>query len=179
LKGQFTNVINYFFTKQVRRKKMKKTTIFTAIILIVAAGAYVVVAQQGGMMGGMHGGGMAMDSNNMMMHKGMGPGGMMPGSGGMMMGPGGMMGPGMCPMCSMMCQMMTHKSMVAVGDDVVVMAGNKLMKYDKNLNLVKEVELKIDTEQMQKKMAEMMKSCPMCGNMAKQQPMKGASESSK
>jgi hypothetical protein len=67
------------------------------------------------------------------------------------------MGHMMCPMMGMMM----NKSMVPVKDGFVVMAGSKLMKYDNNLNLVKEVEIKMDMKEMQKKMKEMMENCPM------------------
>ena len=78
----------------------------------------------------------------------------------MMMGKGQMM---MCPMHQMMAGSMMTKSMVATEDEgIVVMAGEKLMKFDKDLNLVKETLLPIDTEAMQKKMTQTMKSCPMC-----------------
>ena len=53
--------------------------------------------------------------------------------------------------------MMEKAEMVASNDGgVIVMMGNKLFKYDRNLNLVKEVELKIDMESMcqRKKMHE-------------------------
>lgn len=63
---------------------------------------------------------------------------MMEGKGGMMgmMGGKGMMG---------MCQgMMNKPSMVAVGDGVVVLSGKKLYKYDANLNLVKEADIKME-----------------------------------
>jgi len=57
---------------------------------------------------------------------------------GMMMGKEKMMA--MCPMHGMMMESMMAKSITATGDgDIVVMAGDKLIKYDKNLNLVKEV----------------------------------------
>jgi hypothetical protein len=58
----------------------------------------------------------------------------------------GMMGKGM--MGGGMCSMMSGKQMVAVGDGIVVLSGNKLIKYDKNLNVVKEVEIKADKEGM-------------------------------
>ena len=58
---------------------------------------------------------------------------------------------------------MMPKQMVATSDGgVIVLIGNKLLKYDKDLNLVKEtelktdVELKMDVEPMQK-MIEKMK----------------------
>jgi hypothetical protein len=54
----------------------------------------------------------------------------------------------------MMCPMMMGKSMIPVKDGFVVMMGNKLTKYDDNLNVVKEVEIKMD-------MKEMMENCPM------------------
>ena len=49
------------------------------------------------------------------------------------------------------CEMMMGKSLVATADGgVVVLLGNKLFKYDKDLVLQKEVEIKIDKEGMQK-----------------------------
>lgn len=76
-----------------------------------------------------------------------------------MMGKGMMEGKGMM-MHGMMMNAMMNKSMVATSDGgVVVMTANKLTKYDKDLNVVKEIELKMDMEGMQK----MMKDCPMMG----------------
>lgn len=67
---------------------------------------------------------------------------------------------GMHDMCCGMMQSKMNKEMVATGDGgVIVMAGNKLLKYDKNLNLVKEAEIKMDMECMKKMMD--MKNCPM------------------
>ncbi len=61
----------------------------------------------------------------------------------------GMMGHGMMGMMS--------KAMVASGDGgVIVQSGNKLLKYDKDLNLVKEAEIPMDMGAMKKEM------CPMC-----------------
>jgi hypothetical protein len=55
-----------------------------------------------------------------------------------------------------------EKSMVATEDGgVIVLAGNKLIKYDKDLNVVKEADIKVDMVAMQKQMSEMMKMCPM------------------
>ena len=83
---------------------------------------------------------------------------------GMMMGKEKMMA--MCPMHGMMMGSMMAKSITATGDGgIVVMAGEKLIKYDKDLNLLKEVEVKMDMEGMQKKMGQMMEQCPMCKNM--------------
>ena len=59
--------------------------------------------------------------------------------------------------CSYMKKMM-GKEMVSSGDGgVIVLVGNKLIKYDKDLNLTKEVEIEIDTEAMMKKCMEMKK----------------------
>ncbi|MDD5155761.1 MAG: hypothetical protein PHF11_04655 [Candidatus Omnitrophica bacterium] len=78
----------------------------------------------------------------------------------MMTGDKKMMGP--YAMCRMMCSMMAGKAMIATGDGgVIVLMGNKLSKYDNDLSLVKEVEIKMDTEGMQKMMGDMMEKCPM------------------
>ncbi len=73
----------------------------------------------------------------------------------------GMMG--MMGMGSMM-QSMMQKSVVATSDGgIIVVTGNKITKYDKDLNVVKEVELKMDMEGMHKQMMDMMQNCPMMG----------------
>lgn len=55
--------------------------------------------------------------------------------------PMGMPMPGMGKTC---CPMMGKAQMVATDEGgVIVLAGNKLMKYDADLNLVKEVEVKM------------------------------------
>ncbi|GEM_PF-1752421 len=79
-----------------------------------------------------------------------------------MMGDKGMMeGKGM--MHGMMNVMM-NKSMVATSDGgVIVMTANKLTKYDQNLNVVKEADIKMDMDGMHKMMTEMMEKCPMMG----------------
>jgi hypothetical protein len=63
-----------------------------------------------------------------------------------------------------MMGMMKPSSIVASNDGgVIVMTGNKLQKYDKNLNLVKEVEIKVDAP-MDCAMGG-KKMCPMCQKM--------------
>lgn len=68
---------------------------------------------------------------------------------------------------SMACMMMKMHAMVpktAFGTSdggVVVIVGNKMMKYDKDLNFKKEVELKMDTTAMNS----MMKMMPQCPGM--------------
>ena len=119
---------------------MRKRIVFTAVLVLTASGiAFAHMEDKGkeGMMG------------EAMMGK---KGGMM---GGKMTGKMGMHG--------MMMKMM-EKKMVATSDGgVIVLAGNKLTKYDKDLNVVKEVELKMDMEAMKKNMDDMMKMCPMMG----------------
>ena len=86
-----------------------------------------------------------MDSNDTKMHKGMDRGSMM-GDDNMMMQRG--TGYGMHAM-----GMMGGSAMVATEDGgIVIMWGSKLMKYDKDLNLIKEAEIKIDWESMNKTM---------------------------
>lgn len=91
--------------------------------------------------------------------------GMMMGKG--MMGKGmmedGMMDGGMMKMMHKMHGMMRSSTMVASNDGgVIVLSGNKLYKYDKNLNLVKEAEIKAemgDMGGMMGGMGGMKKSC--------------------
>ena len=70
-----------------------------------------------------------------------------------------------CHMCPMH-KMMGGKELLATQDGgVVLMMGNRLIKYDAQLNVVKETEIKIDMEAMQKSMEEMKKNCPMHNKM--------------
>ena len=123
---------------------MKKgIAVITAVIVIGMSG--LVSAQMN-------------DKSSGMMDKG-DKGGMM---GGSMMGKG-MMGKGMMGMMKhgMMMKMM-EKSVVATSDGgVVIVVGNKVSKFDKDLNLVKEVDLKTDMDGMKKMMGEMMEQCSM------------------
>ena len=65
--------------------------------------------------------------------------------------------PGMGKMCP---PMMDKTQMVATDEGgVIVLVGNKLSKYDADLNLVKEVEIKMPMPSMGGK------QCPMMGNM--------------
>lgn len=124
---------------------MKKTLILLTIA-VVGIASYALFAQE--------------QTGGMMHHQG-GPGR------GMMMGKPMM---DMCPMHSMMCKSMVDKQMVITEDgDIIVLAGNKLFKYDDDLELEKEVELKIDMEQMQQKMQQMMEQCPMRRQMMQMQ----------
>ena len=99
-----------------------------------------------------------------MMDKGMMPPGMMMGEENAQ-GPGEMAAQGkmadMMPMCMMMKSMMMQPSLVATTDGgVIVLVGNKLQKYDKNLELKKEVEIKPERGPMSPMMMQKMGGCP-------------------
>ena len=67
--------------------------------------------------------------------------------------------------CSMM-QSMMQKTVIATSDGgIIVAAGNKITKYDKDLNVVKEVEQKMDMESMQKMMDNMKNMSPTMEKM--------------
>lgn len=120
---------------------MKKSLIAVAVVIIVGTSGLAIAQMKDGM-------------GKEMMGKGM-----MDDKGGMM---------GMKGMHGMMMKAM-EKSVVATSDGgIVVVMGNKLTKYDKDLNVVKEVELKMDMEAMKKNMDDMMKMCPMMGKGMKE-----------
>lgn len=72
---------------------------------------------------------------------------------------------------------MMQKEMVSSGDGgVIVLTGNRLLKYDKDLTLLKEVELPMmDMKAMHDRMMEMMKNCSM--KMQEEEGEEGAQES--
>ena len=77
--------------------------------------------------------------------------------------------PGMGKKCP---SMMGKAQMVATDEGgVIVLAGNKLMKYDADLNLVKEVEVKMPMSPMGDK------QCPMMGKMMEKNAVPAALES--
>ena len=123
---------------------MKKNTwILMLVVLLMSAGLVYAEGMEDGMMGkGMKGG---------MMEEGMM---------GKEMTDGKMMG-----MCQMMKSMMDRSVIATTDGGIVVVSGNKLTKYDKDLNVVKEVELKMDMEGMQKMMETMKAMCPMMKSM--------------
>ena len=92
------------------------------------------------------------------------------------MGKGMMDGKMMGMMKHGMMMKMMEKNVVATSDGgIVIVAGNKVTKYDKNLNLVKEVELKNDMEGMKKMMAD----CPMMKGLDKDDDGDEAGEATK
>jgi len=83
--------------------------------------------------------------------------------------PMGMPMAGMEKMCP---PMMGNAQMVATDEGgVIVLAGNKLSKYDADLNLVKEVEIKMPMPPMSGK------ECPMMGKMMAKDSTPAAAES--
>lgn len=119
------------------------------VALLVMAGTYGVFAQQ--------------DTQTPSQTPGMGRGpGMMRGMG-MMGQPGQMHG---CAACGMMTGAMMWKTMTATPDGGVIIAiGNRLIKYDNQLNVVKDTEMKIDMNQLATAAQKMMENCPMCKAM--------------
>jgi hypothetical protein len=82
------------------------------------------------------------------------------------------MGMAMPKMGKMGCPMMGKAQMVATGEGgVIVLIGNKLIKYDANLDLVKEVEVPMPTPPMGGK------QCPLTGKMMGQGPAADTSAS--
>jgi hypothetical protein len=61
-----------------------------------------------------------------------------------------------CPACAMaMCGMMSKAMLPTDDGGIVVMIGNKLYKYDQNLDLQKETELSVDFKNMKQMMMKM------------------------
>lgn len=85
--------------------------------------------------------------------------------GGMMSGMMGGKKGGMMHSCPMMGAMTPQSVSVSDDGSVVVLAGNKLLKYDSDLNLVKEQTIQMDFSGMQGMMQQMMEQCPMCQGM--------------
>ena len=132
-----------------------KKNMWVIVLVIVMTATSLVAAEE------MKGGTMDKGMKANKMSEGMMGKGMMDEKGGMMMGGKGMMG-----MHEMMMKMSDtmRKTVVATSDGGVIIVGlDKITKYDKDLNVVKEVELKADTEGMQKMMGAMMEKCPMMG----------------
>jgi hypothetical protein len=138
----------------VKRNRMKNAVPYLFVILMAAGITYFVfAAEQTNAMAAKQ------DESKEMMHKGKMHEGMMHRE---------MMHKEwreMCPMHTMMSDHMMKMEMVAMPDgDVVVLAAGKLYKYDKDFNLVKEVELKAvqDSKTMMEQMQkECMEKCQM------------------
>ncbi|HEM62017.1 MAG TPA: hypothetical protein ENO24_06970 [Chloroflexi bacterium] len=132
---------------------MKRYVVIVAVVAaVVGVGWYTALGQaqrSGVRRGGMMPGGMmnqAGQQQNMMQNDQ----GMMP-----MAGMHAMMGQGMA-------HAMAQTSLVATSDGgVVLWAGGKLIKYDSDLRLVREVEVQVDYKAMQQHMQQMMDNLGM------------------
>ena len=120
---------------------MKRTLFVLAGAAVLAVGSYVVyAAQTGGMMGG------GMMNENQKTQPPMAPNDRM----------GGMRGRGM--MADAMDSVMWNSSLTTNEDGgVIVLMGNQLFKYDRNLNLEKQVEVKVDWEKVMLERHQMMR----------------------
>ena len=154
---------------------MKRWMVPIALVTVIGLGSYALFAQQDdqpqdqpqqGMMGGGVGGGMSQGGGY-----GGGYGGGMMGRG-MMQGRGGMMGRGMmgggmmggmhCPACMAMGASIMQETVTPTNDGgVVVSVTGELIKYDANLNRVKEVNLNIDWGRVHQMAQQIMQNCPM------------------
>ena len=117
---------------------MRHGTMTLALVLFVALGTVMTG------IAGQHGGGMR---KGKMMHRG----GKTEAKGESMMG-GGMMGGGM----------MRRQVVPTEDGGIVILMGDKIVKYDKNLNMVNETEIEIDEDEMMrmmKKRHRMQKKC--------------------
>jgi hypothetical protein len=123
---------------------MMKRILIGLSLAVLVVGVFAISATRGAEQGGMdHPGRMG---GKKKMGKGMG--GSMP-----MMGMMGGMGMG-------------HKQMVATQDGgIVVSMGNMLIKYDKDLELVKKTTIEISDEEMQGMMKKMKSRCVMMQKM--------------
>lgn len=65
----------------------------------------------------------------------------------------------------MMKSAMPQSMGVTEDGEVFVLAGNKILKYDSELNLVKEQQIPADFSGMQGMMQKMQEQCPMCQSM--------------
>lgn len=72
---------------------------------------------------------------------------------------GGMMG--MQPGLSIMKKMMGGQMVATKDGGVIVLIGKKLLKYDKDLNLQKEAEIKVDLEEMHETEMQWKEKCKM------------------
>lgn len=134
---------------------MRRLLILIALVLVLGLGSYAIFAQQQDQSPG--------PPQQGMMGRGMGRG-MMQGQGGMMMQGG--MG---CPACGAMCAGVMHQSVTATSDGgVVVSVAGKLIKYDSDLNRVREVNLNIDWTRVHQMAQQFMQNCPMQRGMMQQ-----------
>lgn len=122
-------------------------TLFAASLLF----SNLASAQEAGGMGGQ---GIGRGGKKMMMARG----GMM-GRKGMRGGSGGKMEKSI--MHGVIKSMMAESIIETNDGNIVVMTGDRVIKYDKDLNLLKEVKIEMDFERMKNMLKELRAMCPM------------------
>jgi hypothetical protein len=67
-----------------------------------------------------------------------------------------------CPVCRMTAEMMTQKALFVTQDmGVVVLAGDRLMRFDAGLNKIGEAEIGLDLDQLERRIMQRLRDCPM------------------
>lgn len=78
-----------------------------------------------------------------------------------------------CPEHAMMMSMMMKRTMLMTNDGgVIIMMGNKLIKFDKDLNMVKKAQIDLDIPGLEKMMKDIKEKCPMCTKLMSECQMK-------
>ncbi len=77
--------------------------------------------------------------------------------------PPGIAASGICPIHLATAQSLIQRQIVTPADGgVIVLVDDKLLKYDKDLNLLKVAEFEVDLEQTYKDIYKTIETCPMC-----------------
>jgi hypothetical protein len=67
-----------------------------------------------------------------------------------------------CPVCRMTAEMMTRQALFVTEDmGVVVLVGDRLMRFDAGLNKIGEAEIGIDLDQIERCILQRLQNCPM------------------
>jgi hypothetical protein len=77
-----------------------------------------------------------------------------------------------CPVCRMTAKMMTHTALFVTEDmGVVVLVGDRLMRFDAALNKIGEAEIGIDLDQMERRLLHRLQNCPVHRRGMRVQPV--------
>ncbi len=77
-----------------------------------------------------------------------------------------------CPVCRMTAQMMTHGALFVTEEmGVVVLVGDRLMRFDAGLNKIGEAEIGVDLDQMERRLLHRLQNCPMHRQGMRVQPV--------
>jgi hypothetical protein len=68
-------------------------------------------------------------------------------------------------MCTMQGGMMKRQVVATNDGGIIIIVGNLLIKYDRDLNRVNKTTIEISDEEMQQMMKKMVKHCDMCRRM--------------